>query len=355
FCKEVVKDPVLTVRERGNINEISVSPGRQLDHGYTFMTEHVCPVGALTTKDFRFKARVWFLRSAKSICQGCATGCNAWLDYDPRYQRAYRYRPRNNERVNQFWMCDEGMLSYRAVHENRLTLAKIGGSKTKLERATEKAAELIKNCPCEQTAILLSAQHSNEDNFALVSFAKTKGINALYLTGKKEGEGDDILRHADQNPNTVGAKLVAEKELGTFDDLLKGIEEGTIQHLVALGSAVGQDDVEATLRQLTTLVVVGSWVGPLSKQADVFLPACTWAEAHGLFVNAKGVVQESRKAIEPADDATPGWKLWSSLSRALGHESEWSKLKELRSAMPEAARTNPDDADEATHAASVES
>ncbi len=87
FCEEVAKDPVLSVRERGNLNEIVVSPGRQLDHAYTLMTEYVCPVGALTAVDFRFKARVWFLRSARSICVGCATGCNAFTDYDPRDER----------------------------------------------------------------------------------------------------------------------------------------------------------------------------------------------------------------------------------------------------------------------------
>jgi NADH-quinone oxidoreductase subunit G len=90
FCEEIAKDPVLDMRERGNLNEIIVSPGRELDNDYTLMTEHVCPVGALTSRDFRFKARVWFLRSARTICQGCATGCNAYLDFDPRTNTPHR-------------------------------------------------------------------------------------------------------------------------------------------------------------------------------------------------------------------------------------------------------------------------
>src|SRR5918911_4059592 len=132
---EVAKDPVLDMRDRANLNEIFVAPGRQLEGHYTFMTEHVCPVGALTTKDFRFKARVWFLKEAKSVCQGCATGCNAHLDFDPRSNKAYRYRPRDNEAVNKYWMCDEGMLSYRAAHEGRVTGAKIAGKRAKTESA----------------------------------------------------------------------------------------------------------------------------------------------------------------------------------------------------------------------------
>ena len=94
FMDEVAEDHVLDMRERGNKNEITVSPGRELDGHYTLMTEHVCPVGALTSSDFRFKARVWFLRAARTVCTGCATGCNAYLDYDPRTMTPYRHRPR---------------------------------------------------------------------------------------------------------------------------------------------------------------------------------------------------------------------------------------------------------------------
>ena len=342
FCREVAKDPVLSVRERGNVSEITVSPGRQLDHPYTFMTEHVCPVGALTTKDFRFKARVWFLRSAKAICQGCATGCNAWLDFDPRNQRIYRYRPRDNMRVNQYWMCDEGMLGYRLAHEDRITQARVDGKTTKIDKAVAKAAELLKDGPTDQMAVLLSAQHSNEDNYALASFAKAMGIKALYLTGKPEGEGDDVLRHPDKNPNTAGAKLMAEKELASFDDLAKAIDAGTVKHVVALGSAIPSSDMDSTLKQLTTLVVMGSWDSPLSKHADVFLPACTWAEAHGVYVNAKGLAQESRRAVEPMDDARPGWELLSALASALDHALSWKTLKELRAAMPAVKEPEPE-------------
>src|SRR5271154_2096395 len=144
FMAEVAKDPVLDMRERGNLNEIFVSPGRQLDGHYTFMTEHVCPVGALTTQDFRFKARVWFLRSVASVCQGCATGCNAHLDYDPRYNKTYRYRPRDNEKVNKFWMCDEGMLPYKEAHDARVLGARVRGKAAPLSKALEEARALFK-------------------------------------------------------------------------------------------------------------------------------------------------------------------------------------------------------------------
>src|SRR6187401_1682262 len=158
FMDEVAKDPVLELRERGNLNEIFVAPGRQLEGHYTFMTEHVCPVGALTTKDFRFKARVWFLRTAKSVCQGCATGCNDFIDYDPRDNKVQRLRPRDNMQVNRFWMCDGGMLSYRAAHLGRVTEAKLRGKKATVESALAEVTKRFGEAPRDGIAFVLSAQ-----------------------------------------------------------------------------------------------------------------------------------------------------------------------------------------------------
>lgn len=352
FCRDVVKDPVLSKRERGNLAEITVSPGRQLDHAYTLMTEHVCPVGALTSKDFRFKARVWFLRSAKTICQGCATGCNAWLDFDPRYQKVYRHRPRDNKDVNQFWMCDEGMLSYAAVHDNRIATARVDGKKTTVERAVNVAGGSLKEAPKGKVAVVLSAQHSNEDNFALVTLAKQLGFDGLYLTGKAGGEGDKLLRHADKNPNTAGAKLVAARELKSFDQLIEGVESGAITHVVALGSAVPADVAPTTntLSKLTFLVVVGTWKGPLADAANVLIPACSWAEGDGTFVNAKGMAQRSAKAIQPVDDARPAWETIGRILEAAGETMPFKKLKDIQSAMPAPAEKAPEKAEEPAQA-----
>jgi NADH-quinone oxidoreductase subunit G len=344
FCSEVVKDPVLSKRERGNLGEIIVAPGRQLDHAYTLMTEHVCPVGALTSKDFRFKARVWFLRSAPTICQGCATGCNAWLDFDPRYQKVYRHRPRDNKNVNQYWMCDEGMLSYAAVSENRVASARVDGKKTTVERGVSMTAASIKDVPKGKVAVLLSAQHSNEDNFALVTAAKQLGFDNLYVTGKAPGEGDDVLRHPDKNPNTAGVTLVAGSSPKPFGDLLSDIDSGSITHVLALGSAVPVEEAAAVqaLKRLSFLAVVGVWDGPLAKAATVLIPACSWAEGEGTFVNAKGMAQRSAKAIQPVDDARPAWETILRIVEATGETMPFKKLKDIQSAMPAPAEKAPE-------------
>ncbi len=174
------------------------------------MTEHVCPVGALTAKDFRFKARVWFLRTARTVCQGCATGCNAYLDYDPRSMKVYRHRPRENAQVNQYWMCDKGMLSYTAAHENRVTQPRVGGEDTGVREALDEIKSMFAGVKADKIAFVLSAQHSNEDNYALVALAKgALGGADFYLAGRAAGQGDGVLMVEDRNPNTAGVIQVA--------------------------------------------------------------------------------------------------------------------------------------------------
>jgi NADH-quinone oxidoreductase subunit G len=333
FMDEVAKDPVLDMRQRGNLNEIMVSPGRQLDGHYTFMTEHVCPVGALTTKDFRFKARVWFMRTAKSVCQGCATGCNSYLDYDPRYNKALRYRPRDNEAVNKFWMCDEGMVTYKRAHDGRVTEPSLqGGRVVSTAGAIEAAKKLLENVPRESIAIVLSAQHSMEDNWALRELGLVLlGAKSFYTSGLPDGYEDDILIHRDKNPNTTGVKQL-KGDARPFAQLVTDIRSGGVSHVIALGGATPGDpqgDMEA-LRSLGALVTIAAHEGALTAAAAVVIPACSWAESSGSFVNAKGMRQLTEKALEPSGSSRPAWLQIAALATAMGLEPTWTKLKDLR-------------------------
>lgn len=334
FMEEVALDPVLDMRERGNLNEIMVAPGRELDGHYTFMTENVCPVGALTTKDFRFKARVWFLRSAKSVCQGCATGCNAHLDYDPRYNKAYRYRPRDNEAVNKYWMCDEGMLSYRAAHEGRVIEARVGKKRVAVDGALVEAKQRLSNVPGASIAVVLSAQHSLEDNWAMRALAELLGTTAIYATGAAPGYADKILIDADKNPNTAGVRELVPSAK-SFAQLLDDIRAGRVSHVIALGGITETADPEdaTALGMLGGLVVVAAHTGALEEAAHVVLPATSWAEAPGTYVNRQGLKQVSDKAIEPQGASRPAWEHARALGRALGLEPGWTKLKDIRSSL----------------------
>jgi NADH-quinone oxidoreductase subunit G len=340
---EVAKDPVLSLRERGNLNEVVLSPGRQLDNDYTLMTEHVCPVGALTSTDFRFKARVWFLRSARTVCQGCATGCNAFLDYDPRNNTPYRHRPRENMAVNKYWMCDEGMLSYKRAVEGRLLSALVGGEEATIDDALTAAKEQLKGHKADpsKVAVVLSAQHSNEDNFALVTLAKTfLGAGDFYVSGRPLGRGDDILMSADKNPNTHGVVQIASTTAPKpFAELLDAIDGGEYAYVIALGADLEVDPsvARSSLGKLKGVVTIAAHDGPLVRGAHIALPASSWAEADGTYVNRQGLAQRSERALRARGDARPGWELVARLGRALGYAMTWKTLADVHRAMaPEA-------------------
>ncbi len=332
FMDEVAKDPVLDMRERGNLNEITVAPGRQLDGKYTFMTEHVCPVGALTTVDFRFKARVWFLKTVKSVCQGCATGCNAHLDFDPRNNRVYRYRPRDNEQVNKYWMCDDGMLSYHRAHEHRILDEMVSGRVTSQAAAIEAIKKLFEGVPKESVAVLFSAQHSLEDNWALREIATVMlGTTSLFFSGLGEGYEDKILIHADKNPNMRGVKELS-LAARPFPDFIEEVAAGRITHAIALGSETPSREPKdlATLQTLRALVTLATNEGPLAEAAQVVLPVTSWAEASGTYVNARGIRQQADAAIRPLGSARPAWEQLARVAHAMGFETSWTRLREIR-------------------------
>jgi NADH-quinone oxidoreductase subunit G len=345
FCEEVAKDPVLSKRERGNLSEIVLAPGRQLDHPYSLMTEFVCPVGALTAVDFRFKARVWFLRSARTVCQGCATGCNAYLDYDPRSQKVYRYRPRENLAVNQYWMCDEGMLSCRRAYERRVRRARVKGKRRSMQQGIAAAASQLRHVTPDQLGVVLSAQHSQEDNYALLLLARALGVKTFYITGRAEGEGDAILRDPDKNPNTAGVEqLCGDNEPAAFSELVQAVEQRRLSHVLALGGDVPEPERVAGFDTLEALVVLAVHKAPLLKHATVVLPAASWAEGDGTFVNCRGMAQLSERAVMPQGDSRPAWQIICALARSLGHDLGIGRLEQIRSALELPAAPSQDGA-----------
>jgi len=343
FMDEIAKDPVLDKRERGNLGEIFVSPGRKLEGHYTMMVDHVCPVGALTTKDFRFKARVWFLRKSETICPGCATGCNAWLDYDPRTGEVPRLRPRDNEAVNKYWLCDDGILTHRRVQEKRVLHAGVGRIKGRKEvspaTALDEAAKILKGS--KQTAVILSAQRSTEDNFAIAHFAKTHlGVTEFYLSRLRDWDGDDILRDKDHNPNVRGAQLAAGNvTLKPLEDLVEPAASGMISALVAIGGWADLDDVVAGALGRPKVVCLAANEGPLTECADVVLPAASWAECDGTFVNRQGLEQRFSAGPSPAGQSLPIWEIVVRLAKKMGHSLPWTKLRDVRRAMQQPTQT----------------
>jgi NADH-quinone oxidoreductase subunit G len=269
------------------------------------------------------------------VCVGCATGCNAFTDFDPRTQEVHRYRPRENLEVNQYWMCDEGMLDYRRVREHRTLYAKVSGEKTTREAALDKAFQVLERANPETTAVVLSAEHSQEDNFALLELARdVLKVSQIFITGRPQGEGDKVLKDSDRNPNGSGVRRLSP-QARSFAEMILAVEAGSITHVVALGS---QTPAEApSLARVQHLVALTTHEGPFAEHAEVLLPAASFAEAHGTFVNRNGLVQQSERAITPRGDSRPAFRWVHELRQLFERPPAWRKLEELRAAMKDPA------------------
>jgi NADH-quinone oxidoreductase subunit G len=320
FTRDIVGDDALGIVNRGSYNTLTAYPGKVFDNNYTLNTVDICPVGALTSKDFRFQMRVWFLKETKSLCTSCATGCSIIIG--SREDKIYRYEPRENDAVNACWMCDYGRLNYKWIgREDRL--GKVQGPKSKVQGQPEswavvlkEIAEKLKQAAAGSAAIVASARQSNEELYLLAKLAKTLG--AVTDSVPRAGEGDKLLLNADRNPNSTGARLtgIAAEPMGSnLPKIAEGIRSGRIKTLIAFGEDVTRYGIGADLLgKLETLIVSDILPNEMTRLAHYLLPGCAHAEKRGTFTNTKGRVQKFMKAVEPPGDARPEWEFLRELA-----------------------------------------
>jgi len=357
FTRDIAGDDALGIVNRGSYNTISTFPGKPFDNNYTLNTVDICPVGALTSKDFRFQMRVWFLKETKSVCTSCATGCN--ITVGSREGRVHRYEPRDNDAVNGSWMCDTGRLNYRWINRpDRLKEVLVGGQKTEWSNALAQIAERLKAAPKGSVAIIASARQTNEELFLLKKLADKLG--AVTDSVRREGDGDALLVSADKNPNATGARLtsICFTEVGiSLAKIAAGIDQGTIKTLIVFGEHLVKDAVsigELSGTEITTETVKEHGLGPdlLAKLdtfivSDIFpsdttrlahflLPGCAHVEKRGTFTNTKGRVQKFMKAIEPPGDARPEWEFLHELVQAVVGRDEIKTIEGLFNQMARA-------------------
>ncbi|HEX2657923.1 MAG TPA: 2Fe-2S iron-sulfur cluster-binding protein [Polyangia bacterium] len=327
-CNEVAKEPELTMAMRGDHEVLTTAPGKRLDNPYSLNTVDVCPVGALTSKDFRFSMRAWELQSTPSVCPGCATGCN--VDVHSSRGEIHRLVPRENLDVNQHWMCDEGRFTYKRVQANRLGIPLQDGSPVEWDKALEEAARALRAGLDQSPArvgVVFSAQSTNEDLYTLSRLAfGTLGVSAAYVAGLDQGWHDNILVSADKNPNTAGAIAIGAGRLKSLMDLANDLKNGKLSVLLIVGDAgvLGPGGTASLpLAKLDALVVLASHRGPLAESARVALPMAAWAEVDGTFTNRQGTVQRIRAAVPAVGDALPAWEILSLLAHRLGMPMEF--------------------------------
>lgn len=327
FTKDIIGDDALGFVQRGSYSTLATYPGRTFDNNYTLNTVDICPVGALTSKDFRFQMRVWFLKETKSVCTSCGTGCNIVIG--SREERIYRYEPRENDAVNACWMCDHGRLNYKWVgREDRLTEVRRRKPDGRTERTSWAAAlgeisEKLREAPSGSVAIVASARQTNEELFLLKKLATRLG--AVTDCVPRFGQGDNLLVHADKNPNSTGARAVGicDAEMGVhLQKMAEGIRSKKITTLIVFGEDVGRHGIPVDLLQkLETLIVSDILPNSTTALAHYLLPGCAHAEKRGSFTSVKGRVQRFLKAVEPPGNARPEGEFLHELTyNVTGHD-----------------------------------
>ena len=369
FCEEIAKDPELTFVKRGDRVTIVTYPGEEMDNPYSMNTIDICPVGALTSRDFRFKARVWDMSSTNSICVGCSRGCNTeiWV----RNDEILRLTPRHNEEVNSYWMCDHGRLNtFKFVNaENRIDAPQLRKDGQLIEigwnEAVNEAVSRFKSFTKEHIAIIGSPYATCEDNYIVAKFARTVlGTGNLdFIHHIDPSFADDILRTEDITPNSLGAELVGvqpSKSGLDIQGILNSIREKKVKALYLIEDDIVEafPEFENAIAGLELFIVHSSNHNRSTALADLIFPAATYAEKNGTFVNVSGVVQRIRPAISVVEqdralegmsmsrldkfgtkwdrwasgkktDALPTWKILISVARAMGSKFKFNMAEEI--------------------------
>lgn len=314
FCQEIVNDDVLGFVNRGSHSVLTAHPGKKLDNNYSLNTVDICPVGALTSSDFRFQMRVWFLKETKSFCTSCATGCNTIIG--TREDVIYRQTPRENNDVNSSWMCDYGRLNFGYLQSDRRLLQPeiLSGDRliaTDWKTAISHAAAQLKPFSGWEIAILASGRMTNEELWLVSQLAKVLGANWIDIV-PRTGEGDAILLSTDRNPNSNGARVigVAPEPGARLRNIVEGVTSGQIRALIALGDS--PIDIGLSLAQIGSLsafVVMNILSDEATHAATTVLPSFGFAEKRGSMINGKGRLQRLSRAVRGPGQARDDWEI----------------------------------------------
>ncbi len=309
FLDEVTKTKELGVFERGIHTYIGLFDGRKIENNYSGNLVDICPVGAITDMDFRFKMRVWFLEKTPSICPFCARGCNIEIHTNTdrirnRFssQRVFRIKPRKNMEVNRWWMCDEGRYSYRFIDERRIKSPYLRGREIQWDGVVRKLREIIG----KDVRVYISAWMSNEEMVYWKRLAELLQWK-VSLVKKPDGDEDGLLRVADKNPNTTGARVLNIREEAGNEEVAVVFHFPEIrgEHKIRIGIFTNEFDG------------VERW--------DLVLPAAVFTEKEGHWTNFQGKIQKFHRALQPLGQALEEGKIGEVFAGAFGLELPWDR------------------------------
>ncbi len=324
FMDEVADDPVLGFTDRGTHTTLTIHPDRRLDHNYSLNTADICPVGALTSNDFRFKQRVWFLKETKTIDTNCGTGINVTVG--ARSNKILRVQPRENNDVNSSWIPDSHRLSFHTIiDEARLTDAMVmenGKHQTAtVANAIQRAATELAKFKGEQIAIIASGRMTNEELFMVSRLRDALGATHCDIV-PRTGESDNMLISADRNPNTEGAKKVLgiSKPGSSLKTIKSGLASDKIKALVILQEDLTADAgfTQNDIQHASLIVSSHILANPTAEVSHILLPGASSFEKRGSMINVTGRLQRLNQAVQPNGNATDDWELLRDLTNAVG-------------------------------------
>lgn len=348
FLRDVAGEEQLYIAGRAHEAYITTFPGQEVTSPYSLNTVDLCPVGALTSRDFRFGSSTWFLKTTPSVCTTCSRGCS--MEIQSKHDKIYRMRPRHNPEVNGYWMCDEGRLNYKFVNENRIDRPLCGSDEGAQTVSFEEAlgnmritlgfepTGRVDGPSSVKTVVLASATCTLEEMYQAKRLARG-ALDAPVFVARHVADGveDQLLRRADKHPNTSGAQM-----LGL--DVLDLIGDGNETAAQVVEDALGGGGVllylgfnyaiSAALERLAAcadkVVAVSACKTSLSDRADLVVPGLTFAEKLGLMVNFKGHIQKLGQALDFEADFAPTAQKMRNAPRPV---SDWKVLEELMSSL----------------------
>jgi NADH-quinone oxidoreductase subunit G len=305
FCDEVPKTSELGIFNRGDRSEIGTVEGKKLNNKYSVNTVDICPVGALTSKDFRFRQRVWYLKDSQTVCNGCSAGCNVKMYYNK--EGFFRVKPVYNEKVNGHWMCDEGRDVYKYINKefrNLTAQKKVNGAWVDMD-ATLASKELSGKLKGDSVAVVLTGQYTNEEFDAFLTMVTktigTKNVFHYFNNKEKSEEFDGILLRGDRNPNTKGL-LAALTKFGIKTNW-SDFEKGSFKTVIVAGPE--NKNYFPDLNEKIKLAAKASQVIWLQStkcaelnilpEGSMIIPMKSYTEKSGTFVNHAGIAQTFKK------------------------------------------------------------
>jgi NADH-quinone oxidoreductase subunit G len=331
FLNEITKTEDAGILNRGIHSEVGIFESEIIDNNYSGNLAQICPVGAITDSDFRFKTRVWFLQSKKSICPLCSRGCNITIDSHPgfprlpRGRRVYRVRACHNPDINSHWICDLGRYGYAYLDEGRQDklVWKKGGRETGLswgkaaQNLAEKIRSLIQRKKGSRIGVILHTNLTNEELFlADRLFRKGLGIENIFVADPPPEKGDGFLLTADRTANRRGLQEVGLAFQEPDSNGLAGLDILLIFGHYLAGST-DPADLRRAFEKVETKALFASHKSALDELVDFVIPVPVIAEKSGSLTNIDGRVQPFRSGLDYEGDGLPEWKVLLDLAKEL--------------------------------------